>query len=106
MLPRRFRSSAPWAPAVRVGLPPIIVPALGNRTSHIVTPMAPTGDHRGTSYPQIVRISSDGAPAWGMTLTTQMTLTTHAGAVTDTWHITEHRPRYPAPVPWLFHGPP
>ena len=68
MLPRRFRCSAPWAPAVRVGLPPIIVLALRNRASHIVTPVTPTGDHGGTSYPQMIRIKSDEASAWGMTL--------------------------------------
>jgi hypothetical protein len=70
VLPRRFRSSAPWAPAVRVGLPPIIVLALRNRASHIVTPVTPTGDHGGTSYPQMIRIKSDEASAWGMTLNT------------------------------------
>jgi len=63
VLPRRFRSSAPWAPAVRVGLPPIMMLALGNGAGYIVTPVTPTDDHGGTSYPQMVRIRSDGASA-------------------------------------------
>jgi hypothetical protein len=53
----------PRAPAARVGLPPVIVPDLGSEVSYIVTPVAPTGDHEGTSCPQMVFIESGGTSA-------------------------------------------
>jgi hypothetical protein len=68
VLPRRFRSSAPWAPAVRVGLPPAIVPGLRSDASYIVTLVALTAITKAPSYPQMVFIGSDGTSAWGMTL--------------------------------------
>jgi hypothetical protein len=48
-------------------LPPVIVPDLGSEVSYIVTPVAPTGDHEGTSCPQMVFIESGGTSASGMT---------------------------------------
>lgn len=56
-------SKASWAPAARVGLPPIIMPGPRSGASYIVTLVAPTGDHENTSCPQIVCTGSGGTSA-------------------------------------------
>jgi hypothetical protein len=64
-----FAPRRPRAPAARVGLPPVIVPDLRSEASYIVTPVAPTGNHEGTSCPQMVFIESGGTSASGIRAT-------------------------------------
>jgi len=62
---------------VRVGLPPAIVLDLRSEVSYVVTLVAPTADHEGTSCPHIVFIGSGRTSAWGMTLNTTGRATYH-----------------------------
>ena len=62
---------------MRVGLPPAIVLGLRSEVSYIVTLVAPTADHEGTSCPHIVFIGSGGTSAWGMTLNATGRATDH-----------------------------